>query len=182
MERQLVEEAMRGDRGAFDRLVEGIGDRLYAVASRILDDGTLAQDATQRALVNAWRNLPALRNADGFEAWAYRLLVNACHREARNERRHRGAREVTDLDRGAAPDVASRLAIEEQLDRAFRTLSVEHRAIVVLVHYVGLSPAEAAAAMGTPAGTARSRLHYALRHMRAAIEADARLSPEGGEA
>ena len=89
MERRLVELAMHGDEEAFDQLVEGIGDGLHSVARRILRDTTLAQDATQEALLDAWRNLPTLRDPDRFEAWAYRLLVNACHAEARRERRHR---------------------------------------------------------------------------------------------
>ena len=72
------------------------------------------------------------------------------------------------------PDSSSRIATQDQLDRAFRRLSVEHRTVVVLVHYLGLSPTEAAERMGTPAGTARSRLHYALQHLRSALEADLR--------
>ena len=74
--------------------------------------------------------------------------------------------------RDGVPDSTSRIATQDQLDGAFRRLSVEHRTVVVLVHYVGLSPTEAAERMGTPAGTARSRLHYALQHLRSAIEAD----------
>ena len=80
------------------------------------------------------------------------------------------------------PDATSRIATQDQLDGAFRRLSVEHRTIVVLVHYLGLSPTEAAERMGTPAGTARSRLHYALQQLRSAIEADARALPARGTA
>jgi DNA-directed RNA polymerase specialized sigma24 family protein len=54
--------------------------------------------------------------------------------------------------------------------------------VVVLVHYLGYTPTEAAEAMGTPAGTARSRLHYALQHLRSSIEADARVSHQRGTA
>ena len=86
MERRLVELAMRGDEEAFDMLVGGIGDGLHSVARRILRDTTLAQDATQEALLDAWRYLPTLRDPDRFEAWVHRLLVNACHAEGRRER------------------------------------------------------------------------------------------------
>ena len=78
MERRLVERAMQGDEEAFDDIVGRIGDSLYSVARRILRDTTLAQDATQQALLDAWRNLRQLRDPDRFEAWAYRLVVNAC--------------------------------------------------------------------------------------------------------
>lgn len=173
MERELVERAMHGDEEAFDALVGRIGDSMHSVARRILRDTNLAQDATQQALLDAWRYLPTLRDPDRFEAWSHRLLVNACYAESRRERRQRGRlRLLTSAD--FEPDSASTVATQEQLDRGFRRLSVEHRTVVVLVHYLGLTPTEAAERMGTPPGTARSRLHYALLQLRSALEADAR--------
>jgi len=174
MERRLVERAMRGDEEAFDTLIDRIGDSLHSVARRILRDPTLAEDATQEALLNAWRNLPRLRDPDRFEAWTYRLIVNACHSQARRERRHSDNLRLLTFDEPMLPDSESRIAAQDQLDAAFRKLSVEHRTVVVLVHYLGQTPSEAAETMGTPVGTARSRLHYALQHLRAALEADAR--------
>lgn len=175
MERVLVERAMHGDEAAFVALVDRVGDQLHSAARRILRDPYLAEDATQRALLDTWQSLPRLRDPDRFEAWAYRLLVNACHAEARRERRHRGNLRLLASDEPAVSDSAARIATQHQLDRAFRRLGVEHRTVVVLIHYVGLSAAEAADAMGTPVGTVRSRLHYALKHLREALEADARL-------
>jgi RNA polymerase sigma-70 factor (ECF subfamily) len=182
MERRIVERAMRGDEEAFDLLVDRIGDGLYSVARRILRDVTLAQDATQQALLATWRNLPQLKDPDRFEAWAYRLVVNACHAEARREGRQRGNLRLLPHDEPMGLDAASQFAIHDELDHAFKGLSVEHRTVVVLVHYLGLTPAEAAETMGTPTGTARSRLHYALRHLRAALEANARASTKRGTA
>jgi RNA polymerase sigma-70 factor (ECF subfamily) len=181
VERELVERAMHGDEEAFDALVGRIGDSMHSVARRILRDTSLAQDATQQALLDAWRYLPNLRDPDRFEAWSHRLLVNACYAESRRERRQRGNLRLlspTDFE----PDSASRLATHEQLDRGFRRLSVEHRTVVVLVHYLGLTPTEAAERMGTPPGTARSRLHYALLQLRSALEADARPAAARGTA
>ena len=182
MERRLVERAMHGDEEAFDLLVDRVGDSLYSVARRILRDATLAQDATQQALLGAWRNLPQLRDPDRFEAWAYRLVVNACHAEARREGRQRGNLRLLPHDEPTGLDPASQFAIHDELDHAFRDLSVEHRTVVVLVHYLGLTPAEAAETMGTPTGTARSRLHYALQQLRASLEANARVTPKRGTA
>ena len=131
MERELVERAMHGDEGAFDALVGRIGDSMYSVARRILRDTSLAQDATQQALLDAWRYLPTLRDPDRFEAWSHRLLVRACYAESRRERRQHGnLRLLTRSD--FEPDSASRVATLEQLDRGFRRLSVEHRTVVVL--------------------------------------------------
>jgi RNA polymerase sigma-70 factor (ECF subfamily) len=174
MERKLVERAMHGDEAAFDALIGRLGDQLHSVARRILRDPFLAEDATQQALLDAWRNLPSLRDPDRFEAWLYRLLVNACHAEARRERRHRANLRLLESDVPAVHDSSARIATQQQLDHAFRRLRVEHRTVVVLIHYLGLSASEAADAMGTPVGTVRSRLHYALEHLRDAVEADAR--------
>jgi RNA polymerase sigma-70 factor (ECF subfamily) len=182
MERRLVERAMHGDEEAFDLLVDRIGSSLYSVARRILRDPTLAEDATQHALLAAWRNLPQLRDPDRFEAWAYRLVVNACHAEGRREGRQRGHLRLLPTDEPSTPDPASSVATNDQIDRAFGQLSLEHRAIVVLVHYLGLTPAEAADSLGIPTGTARSRLHYALQSMRAALEADGRAAATRGTA
>jgi RNA polymerase sigma-70 factor (ECF subfamily) len=179
MERRLVERAMRGDEEAFDLLIGRVGDGMHSVARRILRDATLAEDATQEALLDVWRNLPSLRDPDRFEAWAYRLLVNACHAEARHERRHDTNLRLLPQDDPMVPDSASRVANRDQIDRAFLQLSVEHRTVVVLVHYLGQTPTEAAETMGTPVGTARSRLHYALAQMRATVEADARTTTRG---
>ena len=173
---------MRGDPEAFDTLIERHGDHLHSVARRILRDPYLAEDATQRALLEAWRYLPTLRDPDRFEAWIHRLLVNACNGEARRERRHRSTVALRVIDEPFVLDATSRVVVQQQIDMAFRDLGLEHRTVVVLVHYVGMSNVEVAAAMGTPVGTVRSRLHYALKHLRAAVEADARLEQEAGTA
>ena len=110
MERRLVERAMHGDEAAFDELVGRVGDRLHSVARRILRDPYLAEDATQHALLDAWQNLPRLRDPDRFEAWVYRLLVNACNAEARRERRHRGTLRLLATDEPVIQDSSSRAA------------------------------------------------------------------------
>jgi len=182
MERKLVERAMHGDEAAFDALVERVGGSLHSVARRILRDPYLAEDATQSALLDAWGYLPQLRDPDRFEAWVHRLIVNACYAEARREGRHRGNLRLVTVDGPTVADLATGFASHDELDQAFRRLGVEHRTVVVLIHYAGLSPAEAAAAMGTPIGTVRSRLHYALGYLREAIDAEARVERTFGTA
>ncbi|HJW20936.1 MAG TPA: sigma factor, partial [Candidatus Limnocylindrales bacterium] len=85
--RDAVERAMRGDREAFGLLVGQTSDRLYAIATRILRDADLAEDALQGALITAWRELPRLRDPDRFDAWLNRLLTHAAIDEARRRRR-----------------------------------------------------------------------------------------------
>ena len=90
MDRALVEQAMAGDHGAFSELTRLSIAKLYAVARLILRDNERAEDATQEALVAAWRSIATLRDPDRFEGWLRRLLVNACYREAaRSSRRLR---------------------------------------------------------------------------------------------
>jgi RNA polymerase sigma-70 factor (ECF subfamily) len=171
--RDIVERAMRGDREAFRVLVVQTSDRLYAIASRILRDTHLAEDALQVALTSAWRELPNLRDPDRFEAWVRRLLVHACYAEARRRRAWAANVRVLPVDGPAGPDELVSVSDREALDRAFRRLTIEQRAVFVLHHHAGLPLVEIADSLGIPPGTARSRLHYAIRILRAALEADA---------
>ena len=172
MRRDLVEAARHGDHGAFESLAVGVGDRLFAVARLILRSQELAEDAVQEALVRAWQQLPALRDPDRFDAWMYRLLVNACADQGRQQRRWPSQVAPVLLDQPVGDDTT--IAVRDQLDRAFTRLKPSQRAVVVLHHYSGFSAAEIAGILGIPEGTARSRLHYATQTMRAAIEADMR--------
>ena len=173
MQTELVDRARRGDREAFGVLAGGAVDRLYAIARYILRDTELAEDATQEALVRAWRDLPSLRDVERFDAWLYRLIVRACADIGRHRRRWRT--EIAVLpNEPAEPDRASDLADRDQLERGLRRLSEAQRTILVLTFYLDLSPNEAADALDIPVGTAKSRLHYAIEALRAAIAADER--------
>jgi RNA polymerase sigma-70 factor (ECF subfamily) len=178
--RDVVERAMRGDHDAFGLLVNLTSDRMYAIATRILRDPGLAEDALQSSLITAWRELPRLRDPDRFEAWVRRLLLHACYAEAGRRRRWSSNVRVLPVDGPAGPDDLLSVSDRDALDRAFRRLSIEQRAVFVLHHHVGLSLVEIADTVGIPAGTARSRLHHAIRLLRAALEADqAPVIPEG---
>ncbi len=175
MDSELVERAQQGDREAFGLLAVALGDRLFAVATRILRDDELAADATQQALVSIWRDLRQLRDLARFDAWSYRVLVRACYAERRRERRWSPALHVLP---GAlvsdAADGTSFVIDRDQLERAARRLSIDHRVVVVLRYYLDLPHTEIAEMLGIPVGTVRSRLRYALLGLRAALEADAR--------
>lgn len=169
MRDRLVERAMRGDQEAFAVLAADSVDGCYRLAYRILRDPHRAQDATQQALLGAWRDLPTLRDPDRFEAWLRRLVVQACYAEARSNRRWVARVRVISHDISLEPDVARSVADRDELDRAFRRLTPEQRAIVVLHHHLGYPLTEIAEALGIPDGTARSRLHHAVRQLRSAL-------------
>ncbi len=174
LDRDLVEQAQHGDRQAFAILARTHGDRLMAIAQRILRDVGRAEDAVQQTLVIAWRELPSLRDPDRFGAWLQRLLVNASYTEARRARTWSANVRVLPIDGPAGSDQVVSVENRDRLERGFRRLPPDQRAILVFTHYLGLTPTEIAERLEIPVGTARSRLHYAHRAMRAAIEADER--------
>jgi RNA polymerase sigma-70 factor (ECF subfamily) len=149
---------------------------LYSVGIRILRDRDAAADAAQEAVVLIWRHLPELRKPDRFEAWAYRILVRCCIAESRSRR----AAIANVIRLAPAPsdamDVGTDVANRDALERGFRTLDVSHRAVVVLHHYRGMTLREVADVLGIPIGTVYSRLHYAYRQLRSAMDADMRPS------
>ena len=175
-QRELVRRAARGEHEAFDALVRFASSRLYGIAYRILRDQHLAEDALQAALITIWNELPRLRDPDRFDAWTYRLIVRAAMAEARHAGRGSGTASLLpgDADESRAPDDIRAVADRDALERGFRRITPEQRAVLVLQHYAGLSQAEIADVIGVPIGTAGSRLHYAARALRAAIEADSR--------
>ena len=175
MQPGLVERAQRGDQDAFARLATDSVDRCYAIAYRILRDMHLAQDATQQALLGAWRDLPSLRDPVQVRC----LAVPARRARRRMRRRPASAGSGAHVEfipsyDGGTPDTTASFADRDELERGFRRLTPEARAVLVLHHYLGYQLTEIAATLDIPVGTARSRLHYATRQLRAAIEADAR--------
>jgi RNA polymerase sigma-70 factor (ECF subfamily) len=176
MRRDLVPDVLRardGDRQAFDRLAEAVVDRLLQAARLILRDPSLAEDAAQDALIRCWRDLPSLRDPEAFDAWLNRLLIRAVQEQYRDTSRHRAVVTVLHIE-PAQRDATEVVATREQLARGFERMTLDHRAVLVLRLYLGLSLDETAAALGIPAGTAKSRLFYATQAMREALEADAR--------
>jgi RNA polymerase sigma-70 factor, ECF subfamily len=169
-----VVRAQRGDREAFGLLAAQIADRFLAVARRILRDIDLAEDATQQALLDAWQDLPRLRDPGRFEAWSYRLLVHACYAEGRRDRRWAPNLRLLPADEPIANEDLSSVVDRDQLEHGFRRLTLEHRAVVVLYHYLDKPLDEIARILEIPVGTAHSRLHHAMRALRAALDADAR--------
>ena len=175
MQPDLVLKAQRGDVDAFAALTAGRTNRLFAAARLILRDDEQAADAVQDALLRAWLDLRGLRDPERFDAWLHRLLVRSCYRAARRRR----TREIGEISLASTadqmtPDAQRDLAMRDQLERGFRRLSADQRAVIVVRHYLGLSLAESAEALGIPLGTMQSRHSRAMEAMRAALEADER--------
>jgi RNA polymerase sigma-70 factor, ECF subfamily len=179
MQRQLVERAQAGDHDAFSVLVRASFPRLYGVATLILRDSDRAQDAVQEALVLAWRHVRALRDADAWDAWLYRLTVRACYRWARQVRR-RSLVElhlVPDPEPAGSIDIAVSVAERDLLGRELGRLPIDQRAVMVLHFYLDLPLTDAAEILDIPVGTAKSRLHRGLGALRTAMSQESPVGP-----
>ena len=170
---ELIERAKRGDHAAFDTLATAAYHRLYGVALRILRDPYAAEDAVQDALVRAWRDWRAARSGP-----VRRLAASPARPRLRGpgttgEAAPGGGRRHRHRPGRAVGQIA--LADRDALQRAFLELSVEHRSVLVLVHYVGMPAVDVAALLGLPAGTVYSRLPLRnppdAQHPRAAVTA-----------
>lgn len=173
--RRLVTAARNGDRQAFSQLILATTPSSFRLASAILGSGAGAADATQNALVAAWRELPQLRDAERFDAWFLRILVNECRMHLRRDGRPRDVPMHDDpegLGRlvGTSRAVPPRDAVD-LVERAFERLDPDDRVLVVL-HYLDDRPLnEIAEAAHMPLGTVKWRLHEARRALLQALEA-----------
>ena len=174
MDRDLVVQATNGDQRAVESLLVLSHPRLYRVAYGILRDRHMAEDATQRALLDIWRDIRRLRDPSKFEGWSNRLLVRICYDEAKRQRAWIPELASAAFEALRAPDQYGAVLDRDQLDRAFRHLSVEHRAVLVLRCMLDMPMDAVAETLGVAPGTVGSRLSRAISALRAALEADGR--------
>lgn len=180
----LVRRARSGDAAAFEVLVDTRIDRCYRLAFSILSNDADAADATQDALVSAWRQIPRLRDTAVFDSWLNRIVANAALMARRHRVRLRevSARPADPGDESSRPelrpDLHARTQMDEMVDndaigRAFDRLRPQDRIILVLHHVEERPVAEIARSLGIPVGTAKWRLHAARNALEKAMEAEA---------
>jgi RNA polymerase sigma-70 factor (ECF subfamily) len=162
---ELVERARAGDHAAFSVLANDALPRVFGTARLILRDQDRAEDAVQDAFLSAWRHIAALRDPAAWDAWLYRLTVRACYRHARNAAAERVVELDIRADRAESHDFTR--AIAEHV-----RMQVDQRAVIVLHFYLDLPLSQAAAVLGIPIGTVKSRLHRALEALRVSLGQD----------
>lgn len=174
MEAGLVEQARNGDVDAFDELVRQRVDAMLRTATAIIGDPEEAREATQESLLTIWKELPALRMDDRFDAWAGRILVNRCRLVLKRRGRRAGREVPFEVGRPDLPIVGSDEAFDRRwpLERAFERLEPDDRALLVLHHLEGLRVAEIATRLDISVGTAKSRLFSARRALEHELEAE----------
>jgi RNA polymerase sigma-70 factor (ECF subfamily) len=174
----LIRRARGGDAEAFDAIAARRIPDAYRLASAILGSEAAAADATQNALLAAWRELPRLRDVDAFDAWFHRILVNECRMQVRHQSRLREV-ELADAAPAMTGSRAARAAtssfelveVLDLLEGAFERLEPDDRAMVVLHHLEGRPLAEIASLLHMPVGTVKWRLHQARGVLQHALEA-----------
>ncbi len=174
MDQDLVVRVQKGDQRAFEQLTLASHPRLYRVAYGILRDHRSAEDATQQASLDIWRDIGRLRDPAKFEGWSYRVLVHACGREAKRSPDWLPEADIPPGTEPRAIDDFGAVLDRDQLERGFQHLSVDHRAVIVLRYLLDLTPEQVAETLGISRRTVYSRMKRAMPAMRAALEANAR--------
>jgi RNA polymerase sigma-70 factor (ECF subfamily) len=151
----LVDRAKRGDRWAFEQLVERHQHRLFTLAARTLGSPDDAGDAVQEAFLRAWLALPRFRGGALFSTWLYRICLNAAH----DQRLKRRAEPVELLERPDPRDAFAASELSGELQGALDALDETYRVAVVLYDVLGCSYAEIAEMTGVPEGTVKSRIY-----------------------
>lgn len=187
----LVNDALKGELDAFNRLVLAYQDMAFNVAYRILGDDDLAQDATQNAFLSAYKNLRAFRGGS-FKAWVMRMVTNSCYDELRRkQRRPTTPLEPVDDETGEENESPRWLAsddpspettleqaeVEHAIQHCLEGLSPDFRAVVVLVDVQGMDYDEVSKSIGSPLGTIKSRLARARLNLRDCLRGFEELLP-----
>ena len=149
------------DREEFAARVQSVRTRLYRTAYLYLGSEADALEAVDEAVYKALRGLHGLREAELFETWLTRILINECHRELRRRKRFSFSGE-SDLPENAGPDAYDGLPLKEAIYR----LPEQLRAVVILRYFAGFSLDETAAALEIPRGTVSTRQRRALQLLR----------------
>jgi RNA polymerase sigma-70 factor (ECF subfamily) len=181
---ELVRRARRGDAAAFHDIVDRYAQRLFGLAYSLLGSAADAEDAVQETLAGAYRGLPRFEERAALWTWLARILV----RQAAKQRRGNRGRTLLSIDSGAAqeeqpivgdarlhassPSPAA-LGVDVRLDlaEAIKTLSEDHRQVIVLREIEQMSYDEIASVLAVPRGTDESRLHRARAELKVKLAA-----------
>ena len=182
-DKDLVDAARAGDELSFDLLFYRYRDGIYRVAYAVTKDPSAAEEILVDTFARAYRALARLDPHDSLRPWLYRVALNLSY----NRRPHRrftlhplddASDEIAEAEEVSPNSLAERSEVQRAVLEAIDRLSFKHRVVVILHYLQGLDLAEIAEIVECPVGTVKSRLHYALRHLRTSLLADGRIELE----
>ncbi len=180
-EAHWIARARRGDAIAFRHLVDANAGALFRVCARITGDRTLAEDAVQEALFNAFRHIADFDGRSAFSSWLYRIGVNAALIQVRKRRHrevawpeHENGEDALPLDAADESPTPERQAessdIRRDVEAELSRMTPIERTAFVLRHQEGRSLEEISAALSLNVGAAKQAIFRAVRKLRAALE------------
>jgi RNA polymerase sigma-70 factor (ECF subfamily) len=172
-EHELTQRLRRGEPAAFTALVDLYGGRVLATARRFAICESDAEDLTQDVFVALARALPTFRGDSMLSTFVYRVAVNVCLKWRQRQRPDAVALDTLALiatDTESPDDALARRELADRIDAALDQLTDDHRAVVVLHEFQGLTYAECAAALQIPVGTVKSRLYHAFQRLRPRLQ------------
>ena len=173
---QKLKRAQQGDQQAFKEVTQEFMPQLYGMVYAMIPHHEDVNDILQEVFIKVYRALPKLENRQAFRSWLYRIALNTARNHLRSRFRREVATEQEELNRQAGTQSEQALEkleqqeIQQRILQALETLSLEHREVVSLVEFKDLNCAEAAEILECPAGTVRSRLHYARRKLKEVLQ------------
>ena len=183
-ERELVERCRRGDEGAFQELVDGYKNLVFALIARTVQDRSRSEDLAQEVLLRIHRGLPYFRGEARLSTWIYRIVANVCVEDAgRTARRAGSDGNSISLDDERAPSSVIPSAPDRQFgdfelrDRVEKAIArlPAHSRLLIAAHYLdGVHYNEIAEALGLPLGTVKTQLYRAKQQLRRMLETDLR--------
>jgi RNA polymerase sigma-70 factor (ECF subfamily) len=174
-ERELVERCRRGDEGAFQELVDGYKDLVFALIARTIQDRSRAEDLAQDVFLRIHRGLPYFRGEARLSTWIYRIVANVCVQE-RGQQVNAGATLSLDDTRApvrtpaAADRQFSDLELRDRLEKAIAQLPAQQRLLVAAHYLQGVRYEDLAEALRMPLGTVKTHLFRAKQQLRRLLE------------
>ena len=168
-EEEAIRRCQSGDREAFRYIVEQYKHVLYGTAYLMTGDKAVAEDQVQEAFLSAWKGIGGFRNKCSLKPWLVKILVNkvlSYRRSSCNSLSPLGDQEPVDKVEDSAEEVER----QDQIERALNQLSDEHRQVILLRYFTGLSLAEISTALNSPEGTVKSQLHRATERLRYCLD------------
>lgn len=184
-EEMLVSKAQKGDRLAFEELMDIYFKRIYSIAYRMAGNADDASDMTQEVMLKLYRNIKSFGGNSRFSTWVYRVATNTCLDELKKLRRHASF----SIDSGVETDEGSITAeiedtaptpeqkaeqgeLKELVAKALNKLGDEHKTVVVLRDIQGFSYDEIARILGCSEGTVKSRISRGRAKLKSVLEKD----------